>query len=194
MTRFLSAASIVFLLGMAVPASAHFGFLIRPRPITAYYLAVPVVPVWVTPAVVCMPVPVENAPPRPYAQPQPAPSSSAKEPPLAEPGKPTLPSNPTPSPEQKQSQNRQSSYFDAYAVAPSAARAPATSNRCSVSFWNLSGRELILKVGERRVTLDSGRSSTLNLDRQFTWQIEGRDPQNGRIAATDSALEIVIRR
>jgi hypothetical protein len=63
-----------------------------------------------------------------------------------------------------------------------------------VSFWNLSGQELVLKVGSQRVTLDRGRSATLELEREFTWQIEGREMEPGRVAAKESALEIVIRR
>jgi hypothetical protein len=88
---------------------------------------------------------------------------------------------------------RSSRYFDSYAVAPRAAAQPG-SGRCSVSFWNLASQDLVLKVGERRLTLSSGRSLTLDLDAQFTWQIEGREPQAARVAAKDSALEIVIRR
>jgi hypothetical protein len=189
MTRIAAAVPIVLLLSSTVPAEAHFGLLVHPRPMVAYYYAVPVIPmpVYVTPTpVVCIPV----APPRPVAQPQPAPPSPGREPPLAEPGRPTPQLGPTPP---AGAQQRESRYFDTYAVAPSATTQPK-SPRCSVSFWNLSGRELVLKVGNQRVTLDRGRSATLDLEREFTWQVEGREAESGRVAANESALEIVIRR
>jgi hypothetical protein len=178
--RFMSAA--VLMMATAIPASANFGFLFRPRATTAYYIAVPV-PVVYAPPAICVPV---GNPPRLYAQPLPAPALSAKEPPLADQGKAA--------PVQSESKKTQmAKYFDAYAVAP-AAGPPRLEGRCSVSFWNLSQQELNLKVGEKRMTLAAGRTLTLELDRQFNWQIEGRDAQTGQVADKDSALEIVIRR
>jgi hypothetical protein len=44
------------------------------------------------------------------------------------------------------------------------------------------------------MTLARGKSVTLDLERQFTWRIEGRGAQTGRVALGESALEIVIRR
>lgn len=189
MRRIAPVVAIMLLLSLALPTQAHFGFLVRQRPTVAYYYAVPVVPVplYVTPTpVVCIPI----APPRPVAQPQPAPPSPGREPPLAEPGRPLPQPAPTPPPG---SQPRESRYFDTYAVAPGAS-AQTKSPRCSVSFWNLSGQEFVLKVGNQRVTLDRGRNATLELEREFTWQIEGRETESGRVAANESALEIVIRR
>jgi hypothetical protein len=90
-------------------------------------------------------------------------------------------------------QARESRYFDAYSVAPTASSQPNGSH-CSVSFWNLSDRELVLKVGTQRTTLARGRSVTLDLEREFTWQIEGREPQTGRVGKNEAAQEIVIRR
>jgi hypothetical protein len=178
--RFMSAAVLV--MATAIPASANFGFFFRPRATTAYYFAVPV-PVVYAPPVVCLPV---GNPPRLYAQPLPAPASSKKEPPLADPDKAA--------PGQSESKKVQTAkYFDAYAVAP-AAGLPRPEGRCSVSFWNLSQQELNLKVGEKRMTLAAGRTLTLDLERRFNWQIEGRDAQTGQVADKDSALEIVIRR
>jgi hypothetical protein len=186
MTRFTGVLSAVFLLELAVPASAHFGFLFRPRPAVAYYYAVPVAEFCVTPPVIWVPVSVDNPPARPYAQPQPAPASTGKEPPLAEPGQ-------SPKPEPKRPQVQLSNYYDSYAVAPSGEKQSPT-KLCSVSFWNLADHGLVLKVGEQRVTLARGRSVTFDLDRQFTWLIEGRETQTSQVAAKDAGLEIVIRR
>jgi hypothetical protein len=181
MTRIRLLSVAVLLTATAIPASANFGFLFRPRATTAYYFAVPV-PVVYAPPPICVPV---GNPPRLYAQPRPAPASGM-EPPLADPGKAA--------PGQSESKKTQTAkYFDAYAVATGSA-SPRVEGRCSVSFWNLSQQELTLKVGEKRLTLAAGRTLTLELDRQFNWQIEGRDAQTGQVADKDSALEIVIRR
>ena len=186
MTRLAGVVSMAFLLGMAVPAPAHFGFLFRPRPAVAYYYAVPAVEICVIPPVICVPGALEIQPARLHAQPQPAPASTGNEPPLAEPGMPTKP-------ESKQPQAQQSNFYDSYTVAPGPEK-PAKPSQCSVSFWNLAGQELVLKVGEQRVTLARGRTVTFNLDREFSWLIEGRETQTSRVAAKDAGLEIVIRR
>jgi len=186
------ATTIAFLLGSALPASAHFGISFRPRPTTAFYCPVPMpVAVVAVPAQICVPVAIEVPLLRPFAQPQPAPPSG-KEPPQLEPGTGAPPDKAPASPEPKTVEVQKPSYFDSYAVAPGATM--SANGRCSVSFWNLAPQGLVLKVGERRVQLASCRSLTLELDRQFTWQVEGRDPQTGEVATKDSALEIVIRR
>jgi hypothetical protein len=194
MKRLVGVIAVALVLGTAMPVSGHFGFLSRPRATTAYYIAVPAVAVYPAPVAVCVPVAVPVVPPRIYAQPQPAPPSTGKEPPLAEPAKPATPQpGPPGPPEPKGPQTQVSNYFDSYAVAATATT-QAAAGRCSVSFWNLSGQELVLKVGERRVPLANGRRATLELDREFTWQIEGRNAQTARIATNDTAQEIVIRR
>jgi hypothetical protein len=184
MSRFRLPAVVMVLLGTTLPASANFGFLFRPRASTAYYYAVPV-------TVVCPPpvvwVPAEQAPPL-FAQPQPAPASSNKEPPLADPNKAAPGTT-----ESKKVQSATEKYFDSYAVAATAGT-PRADGRCSVSFWNLSSGAMTLNVGDRRTTLAAGRSVTLNLERQFRWQIEGREAQSAQVAANESGLEIVIRR
>ena len=195
MKRWATRLALALWMGMAFPASAHFGFLSRPRPATAYYFAVPVVaaPVYTIPPVVCVPIAAPIAGPRPFAQPQTAPPSMGSEPPLADQEKPAPKVQPSPPPGPVAPQSRISNYYDSYAVAPGAAVKSAV-GRCSVSFWNLSAHDLVLKVGDQRVTLAPGRSATLNLEQQFTWQIEGREAQTSRAAQEGSAMEIVIRR
>jgi hypothetical protein len=184
MSRSRLLVAVAVLMAMTVPAPAHFGLLFRPRVTTAYYYAVPVNVVY-PPAVIC--VPVDN-PPRLFAQPLPAPASSNKEPPLADPGK-----TPASSTESKKVESPTERYFDSYAVAANSA-SPRADGRFSVSFWNLSPSTMTLKVAEQRTTLPAGRSLTLNVNRQFRWQIEGRQEQTAQIAANESGLEIVIRR
>ena len=184
MSRFRLLVTAVVVLGAALPASAHFGFLFRPRATTAYYYAVPVAEICIPPVVY---IPVDNAS-RIYAQPRPAPATSGKEPPLADPDKKSPISS-----ESRKAQSPTAGYFDSYAVAATgtAARADA---RCTVSFWNLSPTEMTLKIGDKRTPLPAGRNVTLDLERQFQWQIEGRDVQTSQVAANDRGLEIVIRR
>jgi hypothetical protein len=189
MMRIASAVAVVLLLTSTFPAAAHFGLLVHPCPTKSYYYAVPVIPtpLYVTPApVVCVPVVM----PRPVAQPQAAPPSTEREPPLIEPTRPVPQSSAKPANGPQQHRSR---YFDTYAVAPSATTRP-NSPRCSVSFWNLSSRDLVLKVGTQSLTLACGRSATLDLEREFTWKIDGREAESGRVAANESALEIIIRR
>jgi hypothetical protein len=184
MSRLRLIAVVMVLLGTTIPASANFGFLFRPRTTTAYYYGPPMTVVY-PPPVIC--VPVDQAP-RLFAQPQPAPASSNKEPPLAEPGKPAPGTT-----ESRKAQATTEKFFDSYAVAGNAG-IPRPDGRSSVSFWNLSSGELTLKVGDQRTTLPAGRSVTLNLERQFRWQIEGREVQSSQVAAGETGLEIVIRR
>ena len=184
MSRFRLLIALTVVLGATLPASAHFGFLFRPRTTTAYYYAVPVAEICIPPVVY---IPVDNAS-RIYAQPRPAPATSGKEPPLADPDKKSPISS-----ESRKAQSPTAGYFDSYAVAATGTAARADS-RCTVSFWNLSRAELTLKIGDKRTPLPAGRNVTLDLERQFQWQIEGRDVQTSQVAANDRGLEIVIRR
>lgn len=184
MSRIRLLVTAAMVLGMTGPAAAHFGFLFRPRTTTAYYYAVPVTEICVTP-VVWMPV---DDPSRLFAQPLPAPASTGKEPPLADPGK-KLPI----SSQSRKAQSQSAGYFDSYAVAATGS-ASRGDGLCSVSFWNLSAAEMTLKIGEKRTSLPAGRNVTLNLDRRFQWQIEGREMQTGQVSLNDKGLEIVIRR
>jgi len=63
-----------------------------------------------------------------------------------------------------------------------------------VAFWNLTDQDLALRIDGKPQPLQRGQSITLDLGRQFVWQVEGRDPQRENIPLGESALEIVIRR
>jgi hypothetical protein len=133
----------------------------------------------------CVPMTAVSVPSvRLLAQPVAAPPSSDNEPPRAK-----LET----SSGEKKPQVRDSDYYDAYSVASSGS-AKTVNGRCSVSFWNLSKKALVLQVSGRRLSLDRGRSLTLELDRQFTWQIEGREERTQTVASGESALDILIRR
>jgi hypothetical protein len=67
-------------------------------------------------------------------------------------------------------------------------------DRYRVGFWNVSNRDVTLRIDGRTHTLARGRSLTVNLGRQFTWQEVGADPQAEEIPAARSSMEILIRR
>ncbi len=83
-------------------------------------------------------------------------------------------------------------FYDAYYVAGSTADPPK--NTCSVAFWNLADRPLALHVAGRSHMIASRHQVTLDLPREFQWQINQRPPEPTQVAQEQSALEIVIRR
>jgi hypothetical protein len=86
-----------------------------------------------------------------------------------------------------------SSYYDTYALAPrEAAGAGATAP--TVRVWNLTGRDLQVKVDGKPATIPPGQNLKASVPRQFVWQVIGREPQSERIAEGDLGLEIVVRR
>ncbi len=66
--------------------------------------------------------------------------------------------------------------------------------RCSVAFWNLTDRPLTLTIDGQSKVIERSRSTTLDLPRQFVWQIDNRERQVETIPPSESALEVVIRR
>lgn len=213
MVRSILGVSMVLLLPVAAEANP-LRWLFCPRPVTAYYypptvvyyrpavaVAYPcpivVAPVRVTPApavgefAVPRPAPASrpNEPPMapaPIPAPQPVPASPINEPPLASPPAPQPAPAPVPLP-----QTGELRFYDAYAAGPATARAEG---RVSVNFWNLSDRDHVLVAGGQRFLLQRNRSATLQLDRQFVWQVEGRPALPEQVPAGESALAIVIRR
>jgi hypothetical protein len=143
-----------------------------------------------------------------YAQPQAAPPSDSSEPPRARPGSsdapPIMPkAGPGTSSSLKAgvtttsttgANGSEATYFDSYAVARLAGGKSGGGERYAVGFWNLSQRSLTLKAGGQARVLSAGQSVTMELNREFTWQVEGREIQTARVADGDAGLEIVIRR
>jgi hypothetical protein len=52
---------------------------------------------------------------------------------------------------------------------------------------------MTIKVDSQSRSLAAGKNVQLEVGRQFTWQIDGRDPERGRISPGEWALEVVIR-
>ena len=134
-------------------------------------------PCWMIP--VAPPCVIEGAtsPPPNYATPTPAPPS------------PTGPAAP-PKPAPKVSETR--SFYDA--PAPAAGQSRISGESVTVGFWNLSDHDVTVIMNDQRYFLPPRQSVKVNVGRQFTWRVEGRDPERERIPDGASAAEIVIRR
>jgi hypothetical protein len=70
---------------------------------------------------------------------------------------------------------------------------PLAKDRCRVGFWNLSGREVTLRIDGKAWTLPKNREVTLDLERQFSWQVEGRPQHVERVAEGGASHEVVVR-
>jgi len=169
--------------------------------VPTYQWVYPAAPVYGTPD--CQPAPVAAAIPV-YAVPQAAPPQGIPVPaapstPTA-PTTPTVPQQPVPPPGQpmnpalpKAGVGERSSFYDAYPAVQSNLNAVAA-ERSSVSFWNNTNRDLVLKVDGVARSVRQGQSINLTLPRSFVWQIDDRQPATERLPANQSALDIVIRR
>lgn len=85
------------------------------------------------------------------------------------------------------------SYYEAF---PVAVNEPARrfGERCAIEFFNLTDKDLTMKIDGQSRTLARGKSLSLDLARRFTWQIDGRDVNQENIAIGEAAMQIVIRR
>lgn len=179
------------LLLLGLPVSAH-GFgrsrgAVEVRPsyyyVPAYSYYVPVGPRVVYPL-----PPVFVAPPitvSPYATPVVAPASVSAEPPLADSPRASVG-------ESASTSQRPAGSFYSVLLGPRGME--RSDGRCSVAFWNLTGRTLSLRIDGRDHVLSAGRSLTLDLPRSFAWQVSGREPEATRIAGESTTAEVLIRR
>src|SRR5216683_1360451 len=190
MSGFVRSAAMALIIAFPLVARGHGLGWLRPRATVAYYCPAPVqfvpvlaYPICITPPLsVRPPVPQPSGPGRTYARPTPAPPSAGPttaEPPLAE---PPAPAKPSPAPLSRSSGFGEStSFYDAYSVAsPETAR--SAGDRCKVDFWNLTDKDLVLRIdsGPSQL-LPRGRSVPVAVGRQFTWQVEGREIQTRRV-------------
>lgn len=138
------------------------------------------------PVVVCPPCPCAPRP-TPLATPTPAPPSTA-EPPMAAPP----PTAPAPMPPVTLNAQASPSH-DVYRV-PARTPSERPGARARVSFWNLSGRDRVLKVGGKTQTLPSGRRVILEVERSFEWAVDGAAAETATVKPGDRGLEVVLRR
>jgi hypothetical protein len=155
-------------------------------PVPAPFPVVQTVPVY--PGITAQPPVV------PYASPTPAPPS---QPPPAAPAPPATASPPMQKVQEERSSNaanvEDARFYDPYPVASRNPMKPV-GERCAVAFWNLSARDMTLKVAGQTRPLLRGQKVSLDLGRKFTWQVDERQPREETVAASDPGLEIVIRR
>jgi hypothetical protein len=152
--------------------------------IPATYLVVPYYYCPPTPATPTV-IPVPDARPG-YANPVPAPPSSTGEPPLQ---KGIMP------PAKTSNEARMPVIVTSHAQSGllSAGATPIPKDRCRVGFWNLSGRDVTLVIGGQTISLAKDRAVTMDLERQFAWQVEGRPQHVERVGEGQATHEVVIR-
>ena len=161
----------------------RFGSSSAPATTVHYYYAVPTT-YWVVPYYYCPPLAAPRVIPVPDARPTPAPPSPTGEPPLQK------------MIEKKVSNDaRMPIIVTSHAVGGNfvPGTMPLAKDRCRVGFWNLSGREVTLMIEGKSWTLAKDRAVTLDLERQFSWQIEGRSQHAERVSDGQASHEIVIR-
>jgi len=71
---------------------------------------------------------------------------------------------------------------------------PQGAASCPVNVWNLTTAALVLNIDGQTATLRAGKSQTFEVNREFEWQLEGRDRQKMNIPAREKGRTIVIRR
>jgi hypothetical protein len=205
MSKLAQAAVLAVILSMPLAARGHgYGLVQSPVTVGYYYPGpveyVPVTaylvsPVCVPPPLVYPTAPAVSGPNRIYAPPTPAPPSAGpatSEFPSALPSTPAKPSATPPS--GSPGFGESTSFYDSYSVASAKMDRPA-GERCTVDFWNLTDRDLLLRIdGGPAQVLPRGKTLAVSVPRQFTWEVQGRQSQPARIDLGESALQIVIRR
>jgi hypothetical protein len=114
----------------------------------------------------------------PDALPKPAPPSQTGEPPLHR--------------LDKTAAERAPVIITTRALAADAAATP-TKDRLKIGFWNLTGRDITLTIEGKTRTLAKNRALTLELEREFSWQVDRRPAHIERVPDGQSVHEVVIR-
>ena len=162
--------------------NGRFGLWRSPPSVSFYYVA-PYV--FCPPAPVVIPVP-DGKPRTIFANPMAAPPSPTAEPPVQK--KVEMP------PAKTSIDPRMPVIVTAHTLGTGAAlsKTPLAIDRVRVGFWNLSGRDVTLTVDGKAWALPKDRAVTLDLERQFAWQVEGRSQHVERVAEGQSTHEVVI--
>jgi hypothetical protein len=90
--------------------------------------------------------------------------------------------------------NEAQAYYDAYAAAATNRTGIKAAELLSIGFWNNTSKSMLLRVQGQTHHLPAGRGVTLDLPRQFVWQIDGRDAQVVNLPASQTGADFVIRR
>jgi len=73
------------------------------------------------------------------------------------------------------------------------AQAGGSRDHCKVGFWNLTGRDVTLKVGGQQQMLPKNRAVTLDLERSFAWQIDQGEAVTERVPEEQPFHEVILR-
>jgi hypothetical protein len=197
MSNGIRATVMALLLFCPITASAH-GWRGGNRGVAAYYYAPPLVempifrvlPVMPCPIEVPVPAPIFQVPvvpvpaPRALAVPTPAPPSSG---PIVPTPSGTPPMNRVPAVDESRSFHPPTP-----AVVETSARPKSATAR--VGFWNVTGREVVLRVDGKTHALGHGKCLKLDLARTFVWKVGDSEAQVEEMPASVPSMEIVIRR
>jgi hypothetical protein len=66
-------------------------------------------------------------------------------------------------------------------------------DRCSVGFWNLTGRDVTLSIDGKSFALAKNRKITMTLEHQFSWQADNGAQQLERVPESQTTFEVVVR-
>ncbi|MCI0639115.1 MAG: hypothetical protein L0Y72_28340 [Gemmataceae bacterium] len=207
--RTAALAALLVSASNAYGTEGWFGF--RPRLYNSYYYSAR--PVYVVPAYCTTVTPLaQQAVVMPYAQPQAAPPSglSQKQTPKQETTEPPIAQNKQPKVAPKKDVPKQENKEPPVLAAPlakppmvSESRSTAVTQaghkagkgtRCKVGFWNLTGRDITLKVDGKAQKLAKDRAVTIELERSFVWQVEQNEPTGERVPEDQAFYEVIIRK
>jgi hypothetical protein len=162
------AAAVLFAAGTS--AHGFGGRLFSFQHVSQYCPPVTVVCLPVYPVMpVYLPGPAAAIPEKMYAIPKPAPASQTTEPPVNSNTKPIIRDARSPGGEY------------------------SARDRCQVGFWNLSGRDITIKVSGASRVVPRDRAVMLDLRREFVWHVAGREPQRVVVPQEKDTHEIVLR-
>src|SRR5262245_6787934 len=189
LTRLFLASLILMIVATAGQACPwRIGAVEGPKPVPSpsWYYCVPTAMPY---ANVPSPVPQKSMPKvRNLAEPVPAPPSPSPAPlsPTPVPRLPTTTEPPT-------SQKRAPTVFEARSGARTAQAAEVSQDRCKVGFWNVTGQDVTLTIDGKSRMLAKDRAVTVNIGREFTWQITGREPRQERVPQETKVFEVILR-
>jgi hypothetical protein len=66
-------------------------------------------------------------------------------------------------------------------------------DRCKVGFWNLTGRDITLRVEGQPRLLAKNRAVTLDLARSFSWQVDQEQASTEHVPAEEPFHEVILR-
>jgi hypothetical protein len=69
----------------------------------------------------------------------------------------------------------------------------SSKERVKIGFWNLTGRDITITIEGKTRALVKNRSVTLELDREFSWRVDGRPDHVERVPDGMVVYEVLVR-